>query len=315
SSQDSDSTTVSCLVDNSLPAYLLVASSCLLDLFTRCLQCGIEPIDRRTLSYRVVGTAIVLKWSCPLCAEDCEWTSQPSIEKYYEGNLKLTAASYTTGLPIPRLLAMGKEMGLALPCERTIRNQLTDVVIPAVDIVYQDHMKTVEATVRGVGGTRGVDLAVDGRYDSPGYTATHCTISIIDLSTSLILRVVNMHKMMPGIEGISGRMEKEGVKRGLKEVIAKQFEIRSMVSDNDARISKMVREEPQFQNIRHLLDFWHIIKGVNHDLKEVPEYSVLEETDNKPRLLCALPLWRKPTKSPQLLEEHSRTRHWTTRTL
>ncbi|GMT20131.1 hypothetical protein PFISCL1PPCAC_11427, partial [Pristionchus fissidentatus] len=164
---------------------------------------------------------------------------------------------------------MGKEMGLALPCERTIRNQLTDVVIPAVDIVYQDHMKTVEATVRGVGGKRGVDLAVDGRYDSPGYTATHCTISIIDLSTSLILRVINMHKLMPGIEGISGRMEKEGVKRGLKEVIANQFEIRSVVSDNDARISKMLREESQFQKVQHLLDFWHIIKGVNHDLREL----------------------------------------------
>ncbi|GMT33249.1 hypothetical protein PFISCL1PPCAC_24546, partial [Pristionchus fissidentatus] len=46
------------------------------------------------------------------------------------------------------------------------------------------------------------------------------------------------------------------------------FQIRSVVSDNDAKIGKMLREDPQFSNIRHLLDFWHLVKAVNHALRE-----------------------------------------------
>lgn len=31
----------------------------------------------------------------------------------------------------------------------------------------------------------------------------------------------------------------------------------------------MLREDPVFKGIKHLLDFWHLIKGINHDLREV----------------------------------------------
>ncbi|GMT16239.1 hypothetical protein PFISCL1PPCAC_7536, partial [Pristionchus fissidentatus] len=253
-----------------LPNYLLVHSSCLLSLFTRCFQCGQESIEAGTMKAEVLGSALILNWHCLFCGEDIQWISQPRLEKkYHEGNVKLTCASYTTGLSIPRLMAMAKEMDLAVPCERTVRKQLAEVVIPAVDVAYKEHLAVVQETVRGVARKDGVHLAVDGRYDSPGYTATNCTVSFVSLETNLILHIVNMHKRMPGIDGVSGRMEKDGVRRGLKEIIANQFSIRSMVSDNDARISKMMREDPSFKKIRHLLDFWHIIKGMNSALREL----------------------------------------------
>jgi hypothetical protein len=43
---------------------------------------------------------------------------------------------------------MGKELGLALPSDSTTRRQLANVIMPAVDIVYQRRMKEVEDIVR-----------------------------------------------------------------------------------------------------------------------------------------------------------------------
>ncbi|GMR57564.1 hypothetical protein PMAYCL1PPCAC_27759, partial [Pristionchus mayeri] len=86
-------------------------------------------------------------------------------------------------------------------------------------------------------------------------------------TTGLSLPVVNMHKYMRGIDGISGRMEKEGVRVGLKKLLAMLYEIRSVSTDNDAKIGKMLRDD--FKAIKHLLDFWHLVKGINHDLREL----------------------------------------------
>ncbi|GMR43521.1 hypothetical protein PMAYCL1PPCAC_13716, partial [Pristionchus mayeri] len=76
-----------------------------------------------------------------------------------------------------------------------------------------------------------------------------------------------MHKYMRGIDGISGRMEKEGVRVGLKKLLAMLYEIRSVSTDNDAKIGKMLRDD--FKAIKHLHDFWHLVKGINHDLREL----------------------------------------------
>ncbi|GMS91588.1 hypothetical protein PENTCL1PPCAC_13763, partial [Pristionchus entomophagus] len=162
---------------------------------------------------------------------------------------------------------MGKVLGLALPCSSTMRTQLVHVIMPAVDIVHQNHMKRVEDIVRAASTNRGVNLAVDGRYDSPGFCATNCTVTFVDIETNYVLSVVNMEKNERGIDGASCKMEKEGVRRGLDGLIAKQFKINSICTDNDAKISKMMRED--FKSIAHYLDFWHIVKLIKKALREL----------------------------------------------
>ncbi|KAF8367505.1 hypothetical protein PRIPAC_85334 [Pristionchus pacificus] len=121
--------------------------------------------------------------------------------------------------------------------------------------------------------SRGVDVSVDGRYDSPGYSASNCTVSCIDLQTNLLFMVVNMHKKEKGIDNVSGRMEKVGVRTGLRSIQALQIKIHSLFSDNDSKIGKMMREDPQLRDIKHLLDFWHLIKGINHDLRKISKLA------------------------------------------
>ncbi|KAF8359367.1 hypothetical protein PRIPAC_94362 [Pristionchus pacificus] len=168
-----------------------------------------------------------------------------------------------------RLLDFGHELGLALPAERTMRDYLSKLVIPAVNTIYCNHMRMVQSTVRNTMSGGGLDISMDGRYDSPGFSATNCTVSAVDLSSNLVIMIVNKNKEEKGIENVSGRMEKEGVKEGVRRIHAMQLKIRSICTDNDAKIGKMLREDPVFKGIKHLLDFWHLIKGINHDLREL----------------------------------------------
>ncbi|GMR49933.1 hypothetical protein PMAYCL1PPCAC_20128, partial [Pristionchus mayeri] len=226
-----------------LPPYLLISSSSLLNLFVRCPSCGDPSINSisfsthggdpsiNSISFSTHGSAVVLKWKCDKCVNS-SWPSQPRLcGRFYEGNAKIATAAHTTGRSRYRLAEFGDVLGLALPAPRTEYDLRSKLVLPAVDIVYERQMRQVESIVRNVA------------------------------------RVVNMHKYMRGIDGISGRMEKEGVRVGLKKLLAMLYEIRSVSTDNDAKIGKMLRDD--FTAIKHLLDFWHLVKGINHDLREL----------------------------------------------
>ncbi|KAF8367211.1 hypothetical protein PRIPAC_85040 [Pristionchus pacificus] len=57
-----------------------------------------------------------------------------------------------------------------------------------------------------------------------------------------------------------------GIEENTSDAIEK---IRSVCTDNDAKLGKMLREDVLFKDIQHLLDFWHLIKSINHDLREI----------------------------------------------
>ncbi|KAF8375753.1 hypothetical protein PRIPAC_82182 [Pristionchus pacificus] len=247
-----------------LPPYLLISSVQLMVLFKRCPSCGLELNSSIT---RVVnGSALVLKWNCERCDGPQTWSSQPKLKgRFFEGNIKLVCSAHTTALPISHLLDFGHELGLALPAERTMRDYLSKLVIPAVNTIYCNHMRMVQSTVRNTMSGGGLDISMDGRYDRP----SRYQVSAVDLSSNLVIMIVNKNKEEKGIENVSGRMEKEGVKEGVRRIHAMQLKIRSICTDNDAKIGKMLREDPVFKGIKHLLDFWHLKKGINHDLREL----------------------------------------------
>ncbi|KAF8365602.1 hypothetical protein PRIPAC_83431 [Pristionchus pacificus] len=249
-------------IPSSLPEYLLVSSSLLLSLFDRCPSCGLRSIE--SMDSFINGSALKLKWFCANCQEQ-SWSSQPRLKgRYYEGNVKLACSAHTTGLPLARFRDCADLIGLAIPSERTFHDLLVRLILPATDSIYSNHLQLA---------SRGVDVSVDGRYDSPGYSASNCTVSFIDLQTNLLFMIVNMHKKEKGIDNVSGRMEKAGVRSGLMQIQALQMKIRSLCSDNDSKIGKMMREDPQLRDIKHLLDFWHLIKGINHDLRKISKLA------------------------------------------
>ncbi|KAF8365972.1 hypothetical protein PRIPAC_83801 [Pristionchus pacificus] len=268
SSQETTTDSVDESTSLELPEFLLIESSQLLSLFDRCPSCGLKAIVSR--SFTLNGSAVRIAWDCEHCVTPQSWRSQSLLKgRYYHGNVKLVTAAHTTGLPFPRLHDFASVMGLSLPKERTIHDLLVRLVFPATDFIYVNHMKEVGSIVRNAMNRRGLDLSMDGRYDSPGFSASNCTVSAIYLKTNLILEIVNKHKKEIGINNVSGRMEKAGVREGLRRIQAMQLRIRSVCTDNDAKLGKMLREDVLFKDIQHLLDFWHLIKSINHDLREI----------------------------------------------
>lgn len=74
-----------------------------------------------------------------------------------------------------------------------------------------------------------LDLAVDGRYDHPGYCGSHCTVDFACSRTKLLVHIENLHKSECGkklllrrtrtiddsLGGVSNAMERVGIERGL----------------------------------------------------------------------------------------------------
>lgn len=81
--------------------YYLVSAASLLSLFSRCTECGSVQIEEGSLCSRTVGSALLLEWFCLTCDRRIKWSSQPMVHDYYEGNLRLTTAMHTTGVPRP----------------------------------------------------------------------------------------------------------------------------------------------------------------------------------------------------------------------
>lgn len=46
---------------------------------------------------------------------------------------------------------------------------------------------------------KGLQVSIDGQYDSPGYTASNCKVTIIDCETKLALAGIALHKDEDGI--------------------------------------------------------------------------------------------------------------------
>ncbi|KAF8366105.1 hypothetical protein PRIPAC_83934 [Pristionchus pacificus] len=114
---------------------------------------------------------------------------------------------------------------------------------------------------------RGLDLSMDGRYDSPGFSASNCTVSAIDLKTNLILEIVNKHKKEIGITRISRQCEwEDGESRsegGIEENTSDAIENTFRMHGQRCQVGE------DAEDIQHLLDFWHLIKSINHDLREI----------------------------------------------
>ncbi|KAF8368837.1 hypothetical protein PRIPAC_86666 [Pristionchus pacificus] len=245
SSQETTTDSVDESTSLELPEFLLIESSQLLSLFDRCPSCGLKAIVSRSFTIKggvsgknigdshTENRALSISWNFAKKGGR-SWRSQSLLKgRYYHGNVKLVTAAHTTGLPFPRLHDFASVMGLSLPKERTIHDLLVRLVFPATDFIYVNHMKEVGSIVRNA------------------------------------MNIVNKHKKEIGINNVSGRMEKAGVREGLRRIQAMQLRIRSVCTDNDAKLGKMLREDVLFKDIQHLLDFWHLIKSINHDLREI----------------------------------------------
>ena len=104
-----------------------------------------------------------------------------------------------------------------------------------------------------------VILVGDGRCDSPGHSAKYCTYTFIETETDKVVDAVVVTDVK-----YSNAMEKEGFVKLFKALKKDGVKIDMCIStDRHIQIRKLMRTDPEFNNIKHQFHLWHVLKGVS----------------------------------------------------
>ncbi|GMS87271.1 hypothetical protein PENTCL1PPCAC_9446, partial [Pristionchus entomophagus] len=248
--------------------YAIVEETCLLQLFKRCQECG-EIIDMSEIKRWRCGSARTLSYDCLKCRATVKWESQEKVGsgrgQVFSANHSIPIAAFITGTPIPRLCDFANLLDLDLPSDRTMRKVIREIGSVAIERVFRTWQETVREVAVNAAGGKGLQVSIDGQFDSPGHTASNCKVTVIDCETKLALAGVAMHERMEGIDGISCRMESEGTLLALTELVDDGIPIRTRVGVQNGMVNKILRENAKTEHIIMKLDWWHAQKPLRKE--------------------------------------------------
>ncbi|GMS82594.1 hypothetical protein PENTCL1PPCAC_4769, partial [Pristionchus entomophagus] len=182
--------------------YRIVGNEQLLELFRRCKECGAQ-LDTSEVVMREEGSVCIVDYACLSCGKSVTWRSQSRIGKgkstVYEGNQEIAVGAFITGVPIPRFTDFAQLLGLGLPTERAMRRTIRDIACPAIKRVFKVWEAHVRSMVKDVAEPGGIAISIDGQYDSPGFNATNCKVTIMDANLKVAIAGVSLHKHEPEI--------------------------------------------------------------------------------------------------------------------
>ncbi|XP_040076759.1 uncharacterized protein LOC115331657 [Ixodes scapularis] len=233
----------------------LVFESCPEQLLSVCKTCY-SPCD---VSTKGVGTLLVVRTSCP-AGHTNRWDSQPHINGRGKGNLLLISLLLFTGASPTRTLRLFQLMNIQVFSKKTYFNYQRAILVRAVEEVWRDEQEKLMEELRD----QPLDLAGDGRCDSPGFSAKYLTYSLHVPSVNKILHFEQIQVGECEVVRCSGHMEKEGLVRSLAFTRENLLTVHSLATDRHRSIGKHMREkEPA---ILHYFDVWHVSKSVKKNL-------------------------------------------------
>lgn len=134
----------------------------------------------------------------------------------------------------------------------------------------QTHLKRVGA------GSVALDVAIDGRWTNPrGFNSEQCTVTITDLESNKILWRVHVQRKRNSAtpfqqySGSARSMEGWGAEQVFAMMKEEHFVIGSYVHDNDASMSKLIREH--FPNAKEFQCLSHAAKNLVIHLRNLEE--------------------------------------------
>ncbi|XP_077498744.1 uncharacterized protein LOC144109837 [Amblyomma americanum] len=99
-----------------------------------------------------------------------------------------------------------------------------------------------------------VNLAGDGRADSPGFSAKYGTYTLMDVERH---KVLHFEIVQSNDDGGSCRMELEGLKQGLAFLQSDSIKVAVLVTDRHTQITCFLRNNKAA--ITHEFDVWHML--------------------------------------------------------
>nr|XP_022333223.1 uncharacterized protein LOC111130440 [Crassostrea virginica] len=141
----------------------------------------------------------------------------------------------------------------------------------AIEKSFSEHMGSV---LKSLGGLP-LSIAVDVRYDTPGFCANRSTAIFMDSQTKSIVHMELGDSRE--VERHSPRMEKVLVERGLNFLVHKSpLLIWEVTSDASRTIIALMKTDP-FKHLQHSLDIWHKAKKLASSLADVAKKSKFRE--------------------------------------
>ncbi|KAL1448016.1 hypothetical protein MTO96_028301 [Rhipicephalus appendiculatus] len=140
------------------------------------------------------------------------------------------------------------------------------------DAVWDEHQERLLTQLRGTN----LQLAGDGRCDSPGHSAKYLTYYFLCPDSGNIIHTEQVQVKESEQVKASATMEKEGLIRGLKFLSDHRMTVKSLTTDRHPGIKKYMRL--QCPGICHYYDVWHVGK-------DSPAYKQIECIVTVPLLL------------------------------
>ena len=172
--------------DESNPLYqkkFLVYGSNLLSLFAKCFQCH----SPAAISTKTKGSFLQIKSSCPTCAFQYSWTSQPFITDKPEGNLALSAAIICSGPSPSKVNHLLKIINCQSISNATFFKYQRQYLHPSISHNWRIHQEEILSLLHSE--NKPLILGGDARCDSPGYCAKFGSYTLLELNHNVIVDV------------------------------------------------------------------------------------------------------------------------------
>ena len=211
-------------------------------LFVRCRICGEPTVD---VKKSTVGSMVRVHAECMAGHVDL-WHSQPVINQQPVGNILLSAAILLSGGLFSTFYLFASLLNFAFIGKSTFYELQHRILWPVIDKAWHDHVGVVQMLAQG----RALRLCGDARCDSPGYSATYGTYTLMDMLDGLICGFSLVQ--VTETDHNSGAMEKEGLRRLLLQLRRDGLNVSLLATDRSAQIRAMMRRESP--TIKHRFD-------------------------------------------------------------
>nr|XP_034317028.1 uncharacterized protein LOC105338236 [Crassostrea gigas] len=235
----------------------------LLDLLKRstCKECGDPIIQSSIVEAEKIAAGIKYKYTCTN-GHVGKWISTP----FYGGRsavaILLQLMVLLSGASWDQVNMGAKFINLAIGSARQFyRMQLQYRV--AVQKVFTKHMEDIGDKLKEIP----LSLAVDVRYDTPGFCANKSTAVFMDVNSKHIIHLEIGDSREVGRH--SPKMERLLIERGLNYILnVSPYVVWEIISDASRNIISMMRTDP-FKHLQHSLDIWHKAKKLAFLLGEI----------------------------------------------
>ncbi|XP_078326439.1 uncharacterized protein LOC111104544 [Crassostrea virginica] len=141
----------------------------------------------------------------------------------------------------------------------------------AIEKYFQNHMEEMRKSFGGLP----ISVAVDVRYDTPGFSANRSTAVFMEAEKKVIIHMEVGDSRE--VERKSPRMEKLLIERGLSYLVFHSpVVVWEVISDASKTVISILKSEP-FKHLHHSLDVWHKSKRLAASLIELAKRAAFKD--------------------------------------